>query len=647
MSAPDVFTFDYEGTLEYATGLAYSFPGERPQYLAWAHDSENNATENDARAVLERAMQSGLPWLAHNSKFDVGITQRQFGIDVTKYRDVHDTMFLMFLADPHALNYDLKQQAKRLIGYPTDDKDDMAAWVWEHARKDGNRAWLDGRKVTRKQKRDEHGRVLAGNAIEFVQQMPGSLVGRYGVGDINRTAGLFKRLWDYVIDSGGMGEPYARERQLMPILLENERIGMRVAREDLERDVELYQRAFEFSEAAVRKALNAPDLNIDADQDFAHALIRAGVVSEADFERTPVSKEFRVGKDSLKPTMFSDPRIASAVGYRNRLKTCLTMFMEPWLEQAQRKNSYVSTNWNQTRGGDGGTRTGRPSTTDPNFLNISKNFLGRPDGYVHPDFLGLPDLPLVRKYILPDVGGLFAHRDFSGQEMRVFAHYESGDLLQRFLADPDMDPHKFIADNLAEVTGDPQWAGGTHRTYVKNINFGKLYGAGIPRIMEVMHYSHAEAKALGTMHDAALPGRKTLNDVLVSKAKRGENIKTWGGRVYFAEEPRYVKGKLLTWEYKLLNYLVQGSAADLTKQCLIEWYNHPDRDKDSRFLVTVYDEINISTPKELLVPQMKILRDVMEMDRLDCPMRSDAKVGLSWGDAQKVKDDALGDLHYA
>lgn len=638
MPAPDVFTLDFEGSLTEATGAAFAFPGEPPQYMAWGHASDNNATVEQFRAVLQRALDSGLPWLFQNAKFDVGLLRTQFGLDLWAMGvEVHDTMFLMFLADPHALSYDLKQQAKRLIGYPTDDKDDIAAWVWEH--KDQIEA-TTGRRVKRKNGRDQDGRVLASNQMEFIPQVPGGLVGRYARGDIWRTALLFKALWGYVIHDGEMGEPYARELELLPILMENERIGIRVAQEDLERDLSEYRRAFEFVEDALRVRLGAPDLNFDADQDVAHALIRAGIVREEDFERTEKKRDFKVGKDSLKPAMFSDPNVASAMGYRNRLLTAMRNFMEPWAEQAKQRGGYVSTNWNQTRGGDGGTRTGRPSTTDPNFLNISKNFEGRPDGYLHPDFLGLPKLPLVRKYMLPDEGGLWAHRDFSGQELRVFAHYEQGALLAAYQADADLDPHMMVARIAQEVAPFARQYDLTvlRANYIKVLNFQRIYGGGLKAAAKALNISEAEAKEFIAMHDKALPGRKILNDTLVSMARRGAPIRTLGGRVYFAEEPRYVNNQLLTWEYKLLNYLVQGSAADLTKQAIIDWYKHPLRDKSSRFLVTVYDEINISTPAELIVPQMKLLKDVMEAPRLECPMRSDAKIGPSWGDAVKVKD---------
>src|SRR5690606_5568632 len=101
-----------------------------------------------------------------------------------------------------------------------------------------------------------------------------------------------------------------------------------------------------------------------------------------------------------------------------------------WLEQAERRgDGYISTNWNQIRGERGGTRTGRPSTTDPNFLNISKAW-GVDDGYEHPSHLGVEELPLVRKFLLPDPGEQWLHRDYNGQELRLLAHFEDGPLMQ-------------------------------------------------------------------------------------------------------------------------------------------------------------------------------------------------------------------------
>ncbi len=67
----------------------------------------------------------------------------------------------------------------------------------------------------------------------------------------------------------------------------------------------------------------------------------------------------------------------------------------------------------------------------------------------------------------------------------------------------------------------------------------------------------------------------------------------------------------------------------MTKEALVRWYDHPDR--VARFLVTVYDEINSSSPKKIWKQQMKIKRDVMEGIEMDLLMKSSGKVGKRWG----------------
>jgi DNA polymerase I-like protein with 3'-5' exonuclease and polymerase domains len=317
------------------------------------------------------------------------------------------------------------------------------------------------------------------------------------------------------------------------------------------------------------------------------------------------------------------------MGYRNRLKTCLTMFMEPWLQQASQRNGYVSTNWNQTRGSGGGTRTGRPSTSNPNFLNISKTWEDKNDGYVHPGFLPVAPLPLVRSYILPDPGCVFLHRDFDGQELRVFAHYECGELQEAYRRDAATDPHAFVGAKLMEAAGRE-----FTRSQVKGMNFQAMYGGGVNALATKLKVSYDEAKGVKAFHDQALPGRKMLNDAIKTVIERGDPIRTWGGRLYFAEQAKEIDGRRQDFLYTLINYLIQGSAADITKEALIQWH---DGTKTARFLVTVYDEINISAPTDFADDEMAWLKEVMERDWLDVPMRSSGKRGPNWGALEKCK----------
>jgi DNA polymerase I-like protein with 3'-5' exonuclease and polymerase domains len=114
-------------------------------------------------------------------------------------------------------------------------------------------------------------------------------------------------------------------------------------------------------------------------------------------------------------------------------------------------------------------------------------------------------------------------------------------------------------------------------------------------------------------------------------ARCGDPIRTWGGRLYFPERPG-ADGRSKI--YKLINYLVQGSSADVTKQAIIDWSKA--RNIHDRFLVTVYDEINICAPSGAYADDsMQRLKEVMEAPRFTVPMRTSGKRGVTWGDAVK------------
>lgn len=599
-------------------GVAIQWPGCGAEYYAWGHPTGNTDTRENGVAGLRAAWESGLPLLFHHAKFDLAVAYEKLGLPHLDWSRVHDTMFLAYLCDPHARSLDLKELAEDLLSWAPEERDVVVEWVMSHADRLPQLSNRKGKLCSPSRNKNTSG-VYAGAWISFV---PGDIVGPYACGDVARTGGLFEHLWP-IVQSNGMGRAYDRERQLLPILMENEECGMRADLPGLERDIEIYARDFETAETWLRRALKAPDLNFDADKDVGQVLLRSGIVPLENWQTTKTG-QLSMSKENLLPEHFTDQRIASALGYRNRLATCLNMFMRPWQAQAAVWGGYIGTNWNQTRGtGDhGGTRTGRPSTSNHNFLNISKDFEGRDDGFKHPEFLQVAKLPLCRKYVLPDEGDEFLHRDFDGQELRVFAHFEQGDLFDKYAADPALDPHKFVGTELMRVAGRE-----IERTKVKVLNFQSLYGGGVPALQRKLRCSYAEGKELKAFHNKALPGRGILNDEIKRIVARGDPIRTWGGRLYFPEKPG-PDGRSKV--YKLINYEIQGSAADLTKQSLIDW--HSAKHRAARFMVTVYDEINFSG---LFERDMTLLRDVMEENRLTVPMRSSGKRGSNWGNLSK------------
>lgn len=635
ISAPLVIVIDFETKPIVAVpdyppepvGVSIRWPHEnRSHYYAFGHPEKNNCSREAAVAALQECWDSEYHLLFHHSKFDVAVACVKLGLPMPPWDRIHDTVFLAYLYDPHSRNNGLKELAEALLSWPPEEKDRLADWIIANQfmllKRYPNNNPVD--KNTGKPKPTITKKLIG----YWIWTAPGDIAGSYAEGDTDRTLALFNDLYPIVMEAG-MGYAYDTERELMPILLANELEGMRVNMAALERDCESYNKHLETAEAWLRRELRASGLNFDSDEDTSSVLFERGIVPAENWETTDSGK-LSMSKDNLLPHHFTGPNgdmIAAALGYRNRLKTCLTMFMEPWLYQAQRNGGYITTNWNQTRGTDqgGGTRTGRPSTNKHNFLNVSKAWEGRDDEYRHPDFMDVATLPLCRVYVEPDAGETWMHRDFSGQELRIFADLEQGDLWQQYQDDPRLDPHAFVGAELMAVAGRE-----IERTRVKTLNFQGLYGGGVPALQRKLRCSLAEAKELKAFHNKALPGRVILNDEIKKVINLGLPIMTLGGRLYYAEPPgKDGRSKV----YKLINYAIQGGAADYTKRALIDWHNHPQR--TARFLVTVYDEINGSAGD--IVGQMKVLKDVMETQRLGLTVKmlSDAKYGQNWGTLKK------------
>lgn len=590
-------------------GVAIKWPGKPGAYLAWGHPTRNNCSLEQGKAELEAAWNSGLPLCFHNAKFDLDVAY-SLGMPSLPWERLHDTMFLLFLRNPHAASFALKKACEELLGLPPEEQAEVRAWLIDH-------------RVVRSNEKDWGAHIC---------DAPGDLVGRYAVGDVERTAELWDLLHPWVVEHG-MEAAYARERELLPILLRNEQEGLRVDAWGLLLDVEMYSENLQKTDRWLRERLGVEGLNIDADEQLAAALDASGVVQQWQLTRTG---QRSVAKDALLPSMFSDPRVAQCLGYRNRLATCLNTFMVPWLEQASVSGGRIHTSWNQVRqigrgaSGMAGARTGRLSSA-PNFQNLPKNWTDKNDGYEHPEFLDVAPLPMVRKYILPDDGdSWFVHRDFNQQELRILAHYENDQLASEYQNSTTADMHTFVQRTIEELTGLK-----LERRAVKVLNFGLVYGMGLGKLAEKMGISEDEARAIKAAQRKAIPGLARLEAGTKARGRANEPIRTWGGRVYYVEPAKLIDGELRSFEYKLLNYLIQGSAADCTKQAIC---NYARAGKHGRFLVTVHDEINLSVPKEHLATEMRVLDEAMGSVGFDVPMLSDGKYGPSWAEMQDYDD---------
>lgn len=605
MDLKSIITLDYEtkkieGNVVYKppspVGLAVWVQGSEPTYLAWGHPTGNNISREKGLEYARRIITSSRPLLFHNAPFDLSVTDGALGT-AWRYSDwnrMHDTQYLVFLDDPYASTLSLKPSAHRYLGMPPDEQNELKEWILTHVSEATEKEWG-----------------------AYISEAPGDLVGRYAIGDVVRTYKLFEFLYPRIVERG-MQAAYDRERRLMPILYESSRKGIRVNREKLNEDFKRYSSELDRADDTIRRIVGNTNLDFGKRGDLAEALEASGHVTEWSLTKTG-------RKSTSKKTLrINDPNLDALVKYRGALNTCLSTFMRPWLELSY-EDGRLHTSWNQVRTVErdsAGTQTGRLSSSHPNFQNVPTEFdLVIPNGFLA--------LPLMRIYLLPEVGHVWLKRDFSSQEVRILAHFEDGQLLQSYISDPNYDPHNENKARVLTITGRDY-----ARKYIKITGFSLIYGAGVPGVMRQTGLEEYEvAKELRDAVLDSMPDVKQLIKDVQNAGRRGEAIRTWGGREYYVEPAKVIDGRMRSYEYKLLNYLVQGSAADQTKQAIIDWDD--SRHWSSTFLATVHDEINISAPKEGWAEHMGTLREAMNKDRFDVPFKSEGFMGENWEEIEE------------
>jgi len=385
-----------------------------------------------------------------------------------------------------------------------------------------------------------------------------------------------------------MLDAYRDELQLMPVILGMEQRGIALDGQALKKDTDHYWGVLDGLDQAICSRVGR-EVDVDSNAQLADAIEAAGL--SKGFAKTPTGLR-STSKESLIGAV-ADSQLLGHLLLRGSIATCLRTFMQPWLVQYE-DHGRLYMKWNQIRNyTDTGARTGRISSS-PNLQNIPVEWeelrtqLARLD-YEVPEGL----LPSVRKYIVPDEGKIFIGRDYSAQEMKLLAHFVGGALLKALQDDSGKDIH-LIAAGIAGVT----------RKVAKSLGFAVLYGAGVGRIAETLGCTVGEASAIKDRYLEALPEIKKFQRELNAIGKSRNYTETLGGRRYYSQKPAVVKGQFKTFEYKLTNYKIQGSAADQTKRAMLNYYH-----------TTMYGEL-VLTVHDQLVTQVPDFPEAIEHERV-------------------------------
>lgn len=587
-------------------GVAIKEPDGQKEYLAFGHPTGNNSTIGEARERLDRAYRNG-PVLFHNGGFDMDVSECHLGLPRPEV--ANDTLFTMFLHDPRQRELKLKTLMKTKLHRKPDERDHLQAWILENVKEARRRKTKWG---------------------EYISEAPGHIVAPYACDDVDATSQLWKKYQSDVIDRG-MFEAYQREVSLQPILLDMERTGIRIDLKKAHKFLHYFEQLHTTLYKKLRRRLNVgPDFNINSNVQLAKALVDAG--------KLDLVVKTKKGNVSTKITILqkhcNDKKLLEYLSVYSVCEKYITSFLRPWIEQAEKTGGRLLPTYNQVRGtdeGGGGTRSGRLSSSNPNLQQVSANVEDSKNRETllllqkwlkelydfH--FIGLRDL------ILPDEGMIMICADYNQQELRILAHYEADVLMQAYLDNPKIDIHEYCRQLIYKRTGVLY-----ERKFIKITVFGIVYGMGVTKLSESLNISRKQANELRESIYAVIPGIKSLMKSLKRLARRDEPLITWGGRQYYCEEPKYdeEREEWISFEYKMLNYQIQPSAADCTKQGML---NVHDRVPEVRIALQVHDELVCMAPNKKYA---KKITEAMCDVKFRVPMLADAKCSSkSWARA--------------
>jgi DNA polymerase I-like protein with 3'-5' exonuclease and polymerase domains len=293
-------------------------------------------------------------------------------------------------------------------------------------------------------------------------------------------------------------------------------------------------------------------------------------------------------------------------------------------------NGRIHTEFHQLRSDEGGTVTGRFSSSNPNLQQIPARD---------------PEIKkLIRGLFVPEDGTQWGSFDYSSQEPRLLVHFAASirgenrhdmiDSVVQAYHEGDVDLHQMVADFA-----------GISRKEAKVVNLGIMYGMGKGKLAGQLGITEAEAVSLLSTHHEKVPFVKGLADLAMQQAAKHGVIRTLLGRRcnFHLWEPRtfgYNKplpfeeamkeyGQPLTraFTYKALNKLIQGSAADQTKKAMADCYA-----EGLLPMLTVHDELCFSVDS---TEQANRIQEIMETGLsgvLKVPSKVDAELGDNWGE---------------
>ncbi len=572
----------------YIVGIAVA-AGDWEGYFPIRHANGHNMDARIALKWLQRQMATPhIDKIMHNATYDLGWLRAE-GIKVDGR--IIDTMITGAVVDENRLSYSLNN-----LG----------------------RDYLDERK---------NEKLLRAAAAEFgydpkaeMYKLPPEFVGRYAEQD----AGMTLRLWERLkieLQQQDLWSIWNLETSLIPMMCDMRQLGVRVdldkaelAKKQLKSKIkELKDEIKRQSGVAIEPWAAASVQKVFDSLGLEYAQTEAG--------NATFTKQFL--------NMHPHPVAQQIVKLREFDKADST-FIDTILRHSHKGRIHCE--FHQLRSDDGGTVTGRFSSSNPNLQQIPAR-----DKDIK---------KMIRGLFIPEDGCKWGSFDYSSQEPRLLVHFAASlnddhrhqmvDGIVNEWQTKDIDLHQMVAD-----------IAGIDRKSAKTVNLGIMYGMGKAKLADQLDISVAEATTLLQTHQSKVPFVKGLAEIASTRASQQGSIRTllgrrcrfdlWEPRTFEYNKPLALKdaqekyGMYLrrAFTYKALNKLIQGSAADQTKKAMADCYA-----EGLVPMLTVHDELCFSVESQ---EQASKITEIMETGLshiLKVPSKVDEELKDNWGEIE-------------
>lgn len=563
---------------------------------------EDNLDPETVLNWVKYVLETPTPKCAANGIYDIGWLQEE-GIYVQgKVYDIQHAEALL----SESANVGLDDQAEKYLGL---HKESSLLYKWCSD-------YFGGKPNDRQRKN--------------IYRSPPSLVGPYAESDAELPIKILQKQWP-LLERDGLLNLFDIECRLTPLLVAMRFAGVTI---DLGFAEQLYEHMGDERTQMLHELKNIAgfEVNVAAGDSIKKAFDKHGLW----YPTSPKTGRASFTAPFLETVEHPLGKKIVEIRQRDKLRN---VFIKSYLLD-NHVDGKVFCSFNQLRGEKKGTRSGRFSSSDPNLQNIpSRTELGK----------------RIRQAFIHDYGHeAWRKYDYSQIEYRFFAHYAVGPgadgMREQYRVDPDTDYHVQTGLLIKAITGQE-----IIRAFVKNVNFGLLYGQGEAGLAALLGLPMDEARALFAAYHKGVPFTKATMKATKDEVNELGYITTiLGRRTYFdmwepasyhdrrpalpLEDALEEYGSNIQRAYlnPALNRRLQGSAADMMKVAMLKNWEDGVFDEVGVPRLTVHDELDFSDPggKDDAFREMR--HNLENAMPLSVPIRADYEIGNNWGNVHEV-----------